>query len=64
MVDPPLLVMLPPEVAVVAVIADAAVVVRVAGFVLGFLQEVNNKINRNGNSNFFIKENILMKNVK
>jgi hypothetical protein len=29
----------------------------VGGFVLGFL-EVNNKIDRNGNSNFFIKENI------
>ena len=52
--------MLPPDVAVVEVIADAAVVVRVAitGTGGGGLQEVNNKINRNGNSSFFIIENI------
>ena len=61
MVAPPSSVMLPPEVAVVWVITDAAVVVRVAmtgGSVLIFLQEVNNKTDKNGNSSFFMLKTV------
>ena len=65
MAAPPSLLILPPDVADVEFMAEAAVVVRVAitgaggagEFVLVFLQEANNNINRKGNSIFFMYAN-------